>query len=211
MAKKSGVMSTAAVVSSLNLGIKRPFIDALGIYGFVKILSILVDRNYIPHTQYILLMMIIFLFSALTSGEKKQVYTCLLFVFSLATFVGLKHFGFDHYPLWILETAFISCLVYNLVLYIRKMFEFNYGKSLLPTFFFLLFYFAFVFLQPNISTEALERPIIHFSELNITNFISINYKERYQFDLVYTGWNALTLLICSYSFRSQLKGTRKKK
>lgn len=211
MGKKTGALSANNIVASLDVGLKKPFIDALGIYGFVKILSILVDRNYVPHTQYILLMMIICLFSALTSGEKKQVYSCLLFVVSLALFVILKHLEFSYFPFWILETIFISCLIYNLVLYIRKMFDFNYGKSLFPTVCFLLFYFGFVLLQPNISTEALESPIIHFSELRISNFISINYKDRYQFDLIYTVWNALTLMICSYSFRSQFKRTRKKK
>lgn len=196
--------------NQLSLIIRRPFIDALGIYGFVKILSILVDRNYIPHTQYILLMMIICLFSALTSNEKKQIYTCFLFIVSLTTYLALKHFQFDQWPLWVLEGMFISCFIYNLVLYIRKMFEFNHGKSLLPTLSFLLMYFGFVFFQPNISTEALEKPIIYFTKLQLENFISINYKNKYQFDIVFTLWNALTLLICAYSFKSQFKKPRKR-
>lgn len=189
----------------LDLVIKKPLIDSVAIFGFVKILSLLVDRDFIPHTQYVILIIAICLYSSFTSNEKKQIYTCTLFIITILAFLILKHLQWEHWSLIILEVLFISCFIYNLVYYIRRMFEFSYGKSILPNITFLMFYFFFVFFQPNIAIDAIERPIISFSRLDISNFISINYKNEYQFDLIYTTWNILTLLISSFSFRSKLK------
>lgn len=189
----------------LDQVIKKPLIDSVAIFGFVKILSLLVDRDFIPHTQYVILIIAICLYSSLTSNEKKQIYTCSLFILSFTTFLVLKHFEWNHWSLILLEALFISCFIYNLVYYIRRMFEFSYGKSILPNIAFLAFYFFFVFFQPNIAIDAIEKPIISFSRLDITNFISINYKNEYQFDVIYTTWNILTLLISTFSFRLKLK------
>lgn len=210
MSKKATSKFGTKIVSVLELALKKPLIDAVAIFGFVKILSLLVDRNFIPHTQYIVLILIICLYSSLTSHEKKQVYTCVIFIVTFGLFLVLKHLEWEHWSFIILELIFLGSFIYNLVFYIRKMFEFSYGKSLLPTLSFLTFYFFFVFFQPNISIEAIERPIISFSRLDITNFISINYKNNYQFDLIYTIWNVLTLLISTYSFRTQFKKPKRK-
>lgn len=200
----------AKMVGLLEQTIKKPFLDALAIFGFVKILSIVVDRDFIPHIHYIILLISICLYSSITSHEKKQVYTSAVSIVSFCLFLILKPYDTPKWSMTVLEITFLVCFIYNLVFYIRRMFNFTSVKSKLPIFSFLIMYFTFIFLQPIVSIEEIQKPIINFSKIELKNFISINYQDEYQFDLIYTIWNVLTLLITGHSIKGASK-TRNRK